>query len=164
MGDSCRVQVATPTHIQGVEIKHLKPRADERGFLMEILRTDDAIFEKFAQVYVSLNYPGVIRAWHYHQHQTDYWAVVRGMVKAVLYDNREGSPTRGQVQEIYLGEHNPILLKIPVGVLHGYKTIGVEPSLLLNFPTELYNYQEPDEYRIPWNSPEVPYDWALRHG
>jgi len=150
--------------IEGVRIKELKVNADERGSLMEILRADDPIFEKFAQVYVSLNYPGVVRAWHYHKRQNDYFVVVKGMVKVVLYDRREDSPTRGMLQEFFLGERHNILLRIQAGVLHGYKTIGVEPSLLLNFPTELYDRTAPDEYRLPWDSPEVPYDWSLKHG
>jgi len=149
--------------IAGVEIKQLKPNADERGFLMEILREDDELFAHFGQVYVSLNYPGVVRAWHYHKLQDDLMAVVKGMIKLVLYDAREGSPTQGQVEEHFLGEHNNILVKIPIGVLHGYKTIGVEPSLLLNFPNRAYNRTQPDEYRLPWDTPEIPYDWALKN-
>lgn len=148
--------------IDGVKIKQLSPHADERGCLTEILRNDDEIFERFGQIYVSLNYPGVIRAWHYHKKQEDLWAVVKGMVKAVLYDARDESPTRGEVQEVFLGEQNPILLLIPRGVMHGYKTIGVEPSLLLNLPTEPYNAADPDEYRLPYNTPEIPYDWAIK--
>jgi dTDP-4-dehydrorhamnose 3,5-epimerase len=150
--------------IEGVKVKELRPNADERGFLMEILRADDEIFERFGQVYVSLNYPGVIRAWHYHKKQNDFFAVVKGMTKVVLYDGREDSPTRGEVNEFFLGERRNILLRIPIGVMHGYKTIGVEPSLLLNFPTLVYNPNEPDEYRLPFNSPEVPYNWDLKHG
>jgi len=148
--------------IDGVVIKKLHGNADERGCLTEVIRSDDEIFERFGQIYVSLNYPGVIRAWHYHKKQDDLWAVVKGMVKAVLYDLREGSPTYGEVQEVFLGEQNMILLKIPRGVIHGYKTIGVEPSLLLNIPTELYNAAQPDEYRLPYNTDEIPYDWEIR--
>jgi len=148
--------------IEGVKIKQLTRHADERGFLMEMLRSDDEVFERFGQSYVALNYPGVVRAWHYHRKQTDHFVVVRGMIKAVLYDNREGSPSKGQVQEFFLGDHSPILLKIPPGVLHGYKTIGVEPSLLVNFPTEVYNREDPDEFRLPWNSPDIPYDWEIK--
>ena len=148
--------------IQGVQVKQLKPHADERGYLMELLRSDDEVFAGFGQSYVALNYPGVVRAWHYHLLQTDFFAAVKGMVKVVLYDNREGSPPRGQVEEHFLGEQNPTGLKIPVGVIHGYKTIGTEPSLLINFPDHLYNPASPDEYRLPWNSPEVPYDWAIK--
>ena len=149
--------------IEGVEIKQLKANADERGFLMEILRENDDIFQRFGQVYVSLNYPGVVRAWHYHKLQDDLIAGLKGMIKLVLYDGREGSPTKGQVEEYFLGEQNTILVKIPVGVMHGYKTIGVEPSLLINFPTKAYNRAEPDEYRLPWDTPEIPYDWALKN-
>lgn len=148
--------------IQGIEIKQLKRHADERGYLMEMLREDDEIFEHFGQSYVSLNYPGVIRAWHYHKKQNDFWVCVKGMIKAVVYDSREDSPTYGEVNEFFMGDNNPILLKIPVGVMHGYKTVGVEPSLLVNFPTMPYNREDPDEYREPWNSEKIPYDWDIK--
>jgi dTDP-4-dehydrorhamnose 3,5-epimerase len=150
--------------IEGVEIKQLTKHADERGSLMELLRCDDAIFRKFGQAYVSLNYPGVVRGWHYHRKQDDHIAVVKGMAKVALYDAREGSPTQGQVDEFFLGEQNNILLKIPMGVMHGYKTVGVEPSLLINFPTEPYDPQQPDEYRLPWDTDQIPYDWAIKMG
>ena len=148
--------------IQGVEIKQLARHADERGFLMELLRSDDAIFTKFGQCYVSMNYPGVIRAWHWHKKQDDFFVVMKGMIKVGLYDMREGSPTRGEVGEFYLGDNNNIMLKIPVGVVHGYKTVGTEPSLLINFPSEVYNPQEPDEYRLPWDTDQIPFDWDIQ--
>jgi len=147
--------------IDGVRIKKLDGHADERGCLTEILRSDDEVFERFGQMYVSLNYPGVIRAWHYHKKQADLFAVVRGMAKVVLYDSREESPTKGELNEFFLGEQNMILLRVPPGVVHGYKTIGAEPSLLLNIPTEPYNAAEPDEYRLPYNTEEIPYDWEI---
>lgn len=150
--------------IEGVEIKQITKHADERGYLMELLRCDDAIFRKFGQAYVALNYPGVVRGWHYHKKQDDHFAVVKGMVKVALYDAREGSPTQGQVDEFFLGEQHSILLKIPVGVMHGYKTVGSEPSLLINFPTEPYDPQEPDEYRLPWDTDQIPYDWDIKMG
>lgn len=148
--------------IDGVIAKKLTPNADERGCLTEILREDDEIFERFAQVYVSLNYPGVVRAWHYHKKQNDFFCVVKGMVKVALYDARDDSPTKGEVQEFFFGEQNPILLRIPIGVMHGYKTIGTEPSLLLNFPTMTYDRNAPDEYRVAWDSPDIPYDWDIK--
>jgi len=150
--------------IEGVEIKQLTKHADERGSLMELLRCDDAIFRKFGQAYVSLNYPGVVRGWHYHKKQDDHLAVVKGMAKVALYDAREGSPTQGQVDEFFLGEQNNILLKIPMGVMHGYKTVGTEPTLLINFPSEAYDPQQPDEYRLPWDTDQIPYDWAIKMG
>ncbi len=148
--------------IAGVATKALQVHADERGSVMEILRSDDEVFDRFGQTYVALNYPGVIRAWHYHKIQTDFFAVVKGMVKVVLFDPRPESPTKGEINEFFLGERNNLLVKIPPQVVHGYKTIGVEPSLLLNFPTEPYKRQAPDEYRLPWNTPEIPYDWSIK--
>ena len=148
--------------IQGVEIKQLARHADERGFLMELLRSDDSIFTKFGQCYVSMNYPGVIRAWHWHKKQDDFFVVVKGMIKVGLYDLREGSPTQGEAAELYLGDNSSIMLKIPVGVVHGYKTVGTEPSLLINFPSEVYNPKEPDEYRFPWDTDQIPFDWDIQ--
>lgn len=147
--------------IEGVEMKQLKPHADERGYLMELLRSDDEIFTKFGQCYVSLNYPGVVRAWHYHKKQDDYFVVVKGMCKVGLYDMRDGSPTKGQAEAHYLGENNNIVLHIPIGVAHGYKTVGTDPSLLVNFPTEVYNAAEPDEYRMAWDDETIPFNWDI---
>jgi len=159
---STRHATGTKQIIEGVKIKPLTRHADERGYLMEILRTDDPLFEQFAQFYVSLNYPGVIRAWHCHKLQTDLFACVKGMIKVVIYDGREGSPTHGQINEFFIGDQNPVVVRIPKGVLHGYKTIGVEPSLLLNFPDQLYNPKEPDEYRLPYDTDLIPYDWEIQ--
>lgn len=148
--------------IDGVLARPLKKNADERGFLMEILRSDWEEFEKFGQSYVSLNYPGVIRAWHYHKKQTDYFVCVSGMIKVPLYDGRESSGTYRQVNEFLMGDDNPIMVKIPPGVYHGYKTVGVKPSLLVNFPTELYDPRNSDEFRAPWNTPEIPFNWDIQ--
>ncbi|MFH1487149.1 MAG: dTDP-4-dehydrorhamnose 3,5-epimerase family protein [Chloroflexota bacterium] len=149
--------------ISGVQVKQLKPHADERGFLMELLREDDAIFSHFGQCYVSLNYPGVVRAWHYHKKQDDLITAVKGMVKLVLYDGRDDSLTKGTVEEYFLGEQNHLLVRIPVRVMHGYKTVGTEPATIVNFPTKAYDPTQPDEYRLPWDSREIPYDWALKN-
>ena len=148
--------------IEGVKTKKLRVIPDERGRLMEILRCDEEIFEKFGQVYVTTTYPGVIKGWHYHKVQTDNVAVVHGMVKLALYDAREGSPTKGEVNEFFLGIHNPMLVQIPKGVYHGWKCIGQEEAVVVNSPTEPYNYEKPDEYRVPFDSPSVPYDWEIK--
>ncbi len=148
--------------IDGVQTKRLEPRPDERGSLMEIMRSDDAIYPGFGQVYVTVNYPGVVRAWHLHREQTDLFTVVRGMAKIVIYDSREDSPTYGELNEFFVGEQNPMLLRVPPQVYHGYKTIGVEPAVLLNFPDKVYNREQPDEFRIPYNSQQIPYDWEIK--
>jgi len=150
--------------IDGVEVKQLKPIKDERGFLMEILRSDEKIFEKFGQVYITVCNPSYVKAWHYHKLQDDFFAAVKGNAKVVLYDNREGSPTKGEVQEFEMGENNFILIKIPALVVHGFAAIGKEPCLLVNCPTKPYNSNEPDEYKIPFDSKEIPYEWNVSKG
>ena len=148
--------------IEGVEVKRLTTHADERGALIELIRRDDLIFEGFGQCYFSISYPGVIRGWHYHRKQTDYFSCVSGMIKVPLYDMRENSPTYGVINEFFMGDLNRIVLKIPIGVLHGFKNVGTTPCYLVNFPTEPYSADDPDEYRIPFDSPDIPYDWDIK--
>ncbi len=150
--------------IHGVAIKKLRVIPDERGFVMEMLRCDDEIFQKFGQVYLSVAYPGVVKGWHYHKKQTDNFVVVKGMLKVVLYDQRKDSPTYGKINEFFMGERNPILLVIPPLVVHGVKAIGTEPGYLINCPTEPYNHEQPDEFRIPPHGGEIPYDWSRKDG
>jgi len=148
--------------IHGVRTKPLRVIPDERGRLMELLRSDDDLFAKFGQLYMTTAYPGVVKGWHYHKKQVDNFAVVKGMIKLVLYDRREDSPTRGEVNEFFIGERNPLLVQIPALVLHGFKGVGTEEAIVLNCPTELYQYKEPDEFRVDPFSGEVPYDWAIK--
>jgi len=131
---------------------------------MEIMRRDDPFFTGFGQVYLSTVYPGVVKAWHYHRVQVDRFACVRGMVKAVLYDDREGSPTRGSLNEFFIGEHNPSLVVIPAGVYHGWKAISDYEAYVINVPSEPYNRSDPDEYRIAPHEGIVPYDWSRKDG
>jgi len=145
-------------------IKLLKVVPDERGRLMEIMRRDDPFFTGFGQVYLSTVHPGVVKAWHYHNIQEDRFTCVKGMVKAVLYDDREGSPTRGALNEIYIGEHKPCLVVIPPGVYHGWKCISECEAYVINIPSEPYNYSDPDEYRVDPHDGGIPYDWARRDG
>ena len=150
--------------IDGVMVKDLKVIPDERGRLMEILRCDDEMFQKFGQVYLTTGYPGVVKAWHYHKTQTDHFCVIKGMMKVALYDSRDGSPTKGEVNEFFLGEHRPILLRIPSLVYHGFKTVSTEEALLINIPTEPYRYADPDEFRVPPHDNDIPYSWERKDG
>jgi dTDP-4-dehydrorhamnose 3,5-epimerase len=149
--------------IEGVKVRELRLIPDERGYLMEILRSDWDVYERFGQVYVTAAYPGVVKGWHYHKLQTDHFACIQGMSKVVLYDRREGSPTHGEVNEFFIGDKNPRLIKIPPYVVHGFKGIGERVALIVNVPTELYDYDEPDEYRLPYDTDEIPYDWGVKH-
>ena len=148
--------------IDGVRVKQLKPVADERGRLMEILRADDDIFVRFGQIYITTVYPGAIKGWHAHRQQTDFLAAISGMVKLVLYDARENSPTRREVQEFFMGEHNPLLVAVPPHVFHGFKGIGQAEAMVLNCPTHVYCAETPDEIRLPPDTPQIPYSWDRR--
>ena len=150
--------------IEGVKVKKLNPIPDERGWLMEILRCDDEIFEKFGQVYITTAYPGVVKAWHCHKLQTDNFTCIKGMMKVALYDARENSKTYREINEFFIGEKNPLLIKVPPMVYHGFKAIGDETAYFLNIPTLPYNRKEPDEYRLPPDTKEIPYDWILTPG
>lgn len=150
--------------IDGVKIKSLKVIPDERGRLMEMLRSDDEIFIKFGQAYITTAYPGVVKAWHYHKVQTDHFVTICGMMKVVLYDNREGSPTYGKINEFFMGDQNPILVSIPPLVLHGFKCISSSEAILINFPTEVYQYENPDEFRIHPHDNDIPYHWERKDG
>ena len=150
--------------LQGVEIKRLKVIRDERGFLMEMLRCDDKLFEKFGQVYLTVCNPGYVKGWHYHKKQADNFVVVKGNAKVVLYDMREKSSTKSEIQEVFMGEENPVLLNIPPFVAHGITPTDNNPVYLINCPTMPYNYDKPDEFRINFKSGEIPYNWGVEKG
>jgi dTDP-4-dehydrorhamnose 3,5-epimerase len=150
--------------IHGVKVKPLRVIPDERGWLMEILRSDDpGLFSRFGQVYVSATYPGVVKAWHYHERQIDNFACVAGMIKLVLVDTRADSPTRNLVNEFYIGQQNPLLVQVPSLVYHGWKCISAEPSLVVNVPDLPYDSANPDERRLAPHG-TLPYDWTRQDG
>ena len=150
--------------IHGVKTKMLRVIPDERGRLMEMLRSDDDLFIRFGQVYMTTAYPGAVKAWHYHKKQVDHFVCVKGMMKVVLYDGRPESLTHKEINEFFIGEHNPLLLQIPPLVYHGFKCIGGEEAIVINCPTETYHYNDPDEYRLPAHGTEIPYDWSRKDG
>jgi dTDP-4-dehydrorhamnose 3,5-epimerase len=150
--------------IEGVGARRGRVFPDERGRLGEIMRADDPWFERFGQVYFTTTHPGMVKAWHYHEKQTDHFYVVRGLIKVGLYDAREDSPTYGTVNEVYLGEHCPGLVRIPPGVAHGWMCVSDVEAIVVNFVTEPYNYEQPDEFRTHPHDNDIPYDWARRDG
>lgn len=154
--------------IEGVIAQQLRVIADERGWLMEVLRSDWGYFERFGQAYVTAAYPQVVKAWHMHKKQTDNIACIKGMVKLVLCDGRKHSETKEEIDEFVIGEKNPMLVKIPPQVWHGFKTISDETAIVMNVPTNLYDYKKPDEHRLPPNTKKIPYVWKLapwlKHG
>ena len=145
--------------IKGVEIKKLKIIPDDRGRLMEILRSDEPIFEKFGQVYMTTAFPGIVKAWHYHKLQDDYFTCISGVMRLALYDSREDSPTYKEVNDFTVSLDNPILVKIPKLVYHGFKCVSDKEAVVINVPTMPYNYKAPDEYRLDAFDNDIPYDW-----
>ena len=150
--------------IDGVRVKQLRTIADERGRLMEILRSDDELFRGFGQVYMTTAYPGVVKGWHYHKKQTDTMAVVHGTMKIVLYDSRDDSPTKGELNEFFAGVHSPLLIQIPPFVFHGFKCVSLHEAIVINVPTAVYDYDNPDEFRVHPHDNDIPYSWAREDG
>lgn len=148
--------------IDGVTITPLRRIPDERGMIMHMLRADAPHFEQFGEVYFATGYPGVIKAWHLHSRQTQNYAVIAGMIKLVIYDDREGSATRGELQEIFMGEDNYCLVRIPVGVYNGWKCIGTKRAIVANCATEPHDPTEMS--RLDPFCSSIPYNWELKHG
>ncbi len=146
--------------IDGVKVKQLKIIPDARGKLMEMLRCDDAVFDAFGQVYFTTAFAGVVKAWHYHQHQSDNFICVAGRIKLALHDAREGSPTKGETNEFYLSLEEPKLMYIPKMVYHGFKCVSKTEAMVINVITKVYDHKNPDELRIDENDPKVGYDWS----
>ena len=147
--------------IDGVLVHPLRQIPDERGKIMHMLRCDDPHFERFGEVYFSVVYPGVIKGWHLHREMSLNYAVVSGMIKLVLYDDRPDSSTRGELQELFIGDSNYVLVRIPPGVWNGFKGVGVGPAIVANCATLPH---DPDEIvRMDPFDNHIPYDWALRH-
>lgn len=148
--------------IEGVKIKKLLKHADDRGYFMEVLRDDDQWLERFGQMSTALSYPGVIKAFHYHKKQDDLWFFPKGNAQVVLYDLRKDSLTYKQTDVYYMGDNNPIALFIPRGVAHGYRVLGNEPAIITYLTTLSYNPNDPDEYRIRYNDPDIGFDWTTQ--
>src|SRR5574340_1105026 len=148
--------------VAGLRIRRLPAIPDERGVLTEILRSDDPEFPGFGQAYMTTTYPGVVKAWHLHHHQTDLICCLAGELKLALYDDRGDSPTRGVVNEIFLGDSNRLRVKGPKGVYHGWKCVGESAAIILNLPDRRYDYTAPDESRVEPHDNDFPYSWERR--
>ena len=151
------------TKIEDVLIKTLKKIPDERGSIMHMIRCDDENFEKFGEVYFSTAYPGVIKGWHEHKEQIQNYAVIQGMIKLVLFDNRKKSKTYKNLIEIFMGDLNYVLVRIPTGVISGYKCIGDKTAIVANCATiphvasgEMIRYD-------PISNDLIPYKWDIVH-
>jgi dTDP-4-dehydrorhamnose 3,5-epimerase len=151
--------------IEGVEVRPYDLWPDDRGYFLEVARMRQGLAAEFpvetTQVSAALSYAGTIKAFHFHQHQTDLWVPAQGMFQVALVDLRPGSPTHGRKNTLYTGSLKPWQILIPPGVGHGYKVIGDGPAMLVYVTNRLYNPK--DEGRIPYNNPEIAYDWETQH-
>ena len=158
----------SPDLIDGVQIEPLQIYPDDRGFFTELARLGKGLAANMVpdnvqkiQVSLTLTYPGTIKAIHYHSEQTDLWAPISGMVQVFLYDLRVHSKTFGAINTIFAGRFQPWEILIPPGVAHGYKALGIEPIQLVYFTNRHYN--PADELRLPYNHPDIAYDWETQH-
>lgn len=148
--------------IDGVAVRPLRRIPDERGTVMHMLRADDPYFERFGEIYFSTVYPGIVKGWHRHQRMTLNYAVVHGTVKLVLYDDRAGSKTHGELMELFVGEANYALVTVPPMVWNGFKGIATVPAIVANCATIPHDPTEIE--RLDPASPTIPYRWDARHG
>ena len=148
--------------IEGVKIVPLRQIVDERGKIMHMMKATDSHFTTFGEIYFSSAWPGTVKAWHIHQSMTVNNAVISGRAKLVMYDAREGSPTKGVLQEVFMGEDNYVLVQIPPGIANGYKAYGDKLVILANCASEPH---DPDEMkRLSPFDENIGYDWSLQHG
>jgi dTDP-4-dehydrorhamnose 3,5-epimerase len=151
--------------IADVELQQFAVWPDDRGYFLEVARIGQGCVSAFppesTQVSAALNYPGIIKAFHFHKQQTDFWVPVAGLLQVALVDLRRESPTFGAKNTLYVGALRPWSMRIPPGVAHGYKVIGNQPSVLVYITDRTYNPK--DEGRIPYNDTAIAYDWELQH-
>lgn len=148
--------------IDGVVAREVLHVPRSHGVITELYRAEwDITGMPVVHAYQSRLYPGAIGAWSCHVKTIDRLFVNEGNLKVVLYDGREESKSYRQINELYVGSARPTLLMLPTGVWHGLQNLGSTDALIINFPTQAYNYDDPDHYRLPFDTPEIPYVWDL---
>jgi dTDP-4-dehydrorhamnose 3,5-epimerase len=148
--------------IEGVQILPLATILDERGMVRHMMRRTDPHFKEFGEIYFSVIFPGAIKAWHLHRKMELNYAVVSGNIKLVLWDGRKGSPTHRQTQEIFMGEDNYILVKVPPGVVNGFVAIGNERAIVANCASMPHDPAESE--RLDPFDREIGYTWDRKYG
>jgi dTDP-4-dehydrorhamnose 3,5-epimerase len=157
--------VDSPKLIAGVLCAPVTLWPDDRGYFLEVQRMGMGLAAHFpkesTQISAAFNYPGIIKAFHFHRHQTDCWTPAMNMLQVALVDLRPESPTFGQRNTLYIGNIRPWQILIPPGVAHGYKVLNAGPSLLIYTTDRFYN--QADEGRVGHNDQRLNYDWELQH-
>lgn len=149
--------------IIGVIVKKVEHHYDDRGVFVEIIKEGEPTYLPVKQTNYAETLPGVIKAFHWHKNQSDMWYVVKGMAQVVLYDLRENSETKGQTDVFYCGDNNRLVITIPPGVAHGYRVLGYESMGIFYHTDQIYDPKNPDEQRIPFDAPEIGFDWHTKN-
>ena len=147
--------------IDGVILTPLQQIFDERGKVMQMLSENSPVFSRFGEIYFSCTYPGVVKAWHLHKEMTLNYAVIYGEIKFVLFDDRSGSPTRGEVQEFFISPENYMLVTVPPLIWNGFKCVGTVASIVANCST--LPHSDGELQRRSPSDPSIPYSWSLEH-
>ena len=147
--------------IDGVQVTPLKQILDERGKIMHMMRSDSTDFQGFGEIYFSCVYPGAIKGWHLHKEMVLNYAVPHGNIKFVLYDDRPTSPTRGELQELFIGPDNYCLVTVPALIWNGFKGVGKEMAIVANC-TSIPHRSDEINRLDPFDS-SIPYDWEIKH-
>jgi dTDP-4-dehydrorhamnose 3,5-epimerase len=154
----------SPDLIAGVRVRPFAIYPDDRGYFLEVQRMGAGLAAEFAaettQISAAFNFPGTVKAFHYHLRQMDLWTPAKGMLQVALADLRLSSPTFGKRNTMYVGTLRPWQVLIPPGVAHGYKVIGAEEALLIYLTNRFYNPQ--DEGRISYDDAGIAYDWETQ--
>ena len=148
--------------IEGVKVVPLQRIPDERGTVMHMLKCNDPHFRQFGEIYFSTVYAGIIKSWHLHKEMSLNYACVYGRIKLVLFDDREGSSTRSNIMEIFLGPDNYCLVQIPPNVWNGFKGMGSDLAIVANCAT--HPHDPTRTIRLDPFTDRIPYDWGVRHG
>jgi dTDP-4-dehydrorhamnose 3,5-epimerase len=153
------------SRILGVVLERLAPLADHRGSLVRVLDTREPFWiEPIVYAYEFTIRPGRIKGWGMHEHQTDRYFLANGHVRVALYDGRPDSPSHELIEQFFFTEKTPGLLMIPPGVWHADQNWGETDARIINFPTQPYDHEHPDKYRIDPHAGIIPFDWELRDG
>ena len=151
--------------IDGVSVREVLHVPRDHGVITEMYRPEwDPSGLPVVHIYQSRLFPAAIGAWSCHAKTIDRLFVNQGHLKVVLYDGREDSPTHGRIMEMHVGDARPAFLVLPMGVWHGLQNLGSTDALLLNFPSRAYDYADPDHWRLPYDSPDIPYTWVPNTG
>ena len=143
--------------IDGLIITPLKQFKSQNGKVMHMLKENDKVYKRFGEIYFSLTNPGIIKGWYQHKKNTSNFAVIKGILKLVIFDDRSFSNSSKRIKEIILSEDNYSLITIPPLIWYGFKSIGNDVAILANCTD--FPHDQSESNRIDVDDSSIPYDW-----